>query len=109
MKEIIFVTGNPRKIEEATAVLAKYDTKMEAKSLDINEIQHSDPRQISETKAREAYKKLGKPIVVNDSFWEIPALGGFPGGYMKEVNAWLSAQDFLNLMRDKKRSSHNSP
>ena len=48
-----------------------------------------------------AYEKAGQPVVVNDSSWEIPALGGFPGGYMKDVANWFTAEDFLALMKDK--------
>ena len=44
---------------------------------------------------------MGQPVVVNDSSWEIPALGGFPGGYMKDVANWFTAEDFLALMKDK--------
>lgn len=44
---------------------------------------------------------MDQPVVVNDSSWEIPALGGFPGGYMKDVANWFTAEDFLALMKDK--------
>ena len=39
--------------------------------------------------------------MVNDSSWDIPALGGFPGGYKKDVANWFTAEDFLALMKDK--------
>jgi inosine/xanthosine triphosphate pyrophosphatase family protein len=38
------------------------------------------------------------PVVVSDTAWEIPALGGFPGGYMKDVSIWFKAEDWLSLM-----------
>ena len=100
-KKITFATGNPRKIEEAAAVLKNYDIAVESLQLDIDEIQHHDPLKITEAKARTAYEKVGKPVVVNDSNWEVPALGGFPGGYMKDVANWFTAEDFLALMKDK--------
>ncbi len=100
-KKITFATGNPRKLEEAAAVLKNYDIAVESLQLDIDEIQHHDPLKITEAKARTAYEKVGKPVVVNDSNWEVPALGGFPGGYMKDVVNWFTAEDFLALMKDK--------
>ena len=100
-KKITFATGNPRKLEEAAAVLKNYDIAVESLQLDIDEIQHHDPFKITEAKARTAYEKVGKPVVVNDSNWEVPALGGFPGGYMKDVANWFTAEDFLALMKDK--------
>lgn len=100
-QRITFITGNPRKAEEAMAVLATYDITVEVMALDIDEIQHHDPLEITKAKARAAYQKAKRPIVVNDVSWEIPALNGFPGGYMKDVCRWLSTEDFLALMQDK--------
>ena len=96
-KHINLVTGNPRKIEEATATLSQYDIAVEIIDLDIDEIQHRDPLKITEAKVRTAYEKVGKPVVVNDSNWEVPALGGFPGGYMKDIAHWLTPEDFFGF------------
>ena len=100
-KKIAFITGNPHKLEEAKSVLKDYDITIESLQFDIDEIQHYNPLEITKAKARAAYEKAGYPIVVNDSSWEIPALGGFPGGYMKDVVGWFTAEDFLALMKDK--------
>ena len=101
MKTITFITGNPYKLEEAKSVLKGYGIVVEPLQIDIDEIQHHDPLKITEAKVKSAYKKVGQPVVVNDSSWEIPALGGFPGGYMKDVANWFTAEDFLALMKDK--------
>lgn len=100
-QRIAFVTGNPRKVEEAAAVLSGYGIEVEQLTLAIDEIQHHDPRKITEAKARAAYQAARRPVVVADSSWDIPALGGFPGGYMKDIVAWFRPEDFLALMRDK--------
>lgn len=101
MRSITFVTGNQRKIEEASSVLARYNITVNPVSLAIDEIQHTSPAKITEHKVKAAYEMLGYPLVVNDSSWEIPALNGFPGGYMKDIAQWLTAEDFLRLMQDK--------
>lgn len=67
----------------------------------IDEIQHHDAIKITEAKVRAAHDVLRRPVVVNDSSWEIPALGGFPGGYMKDVASWLQTEDFMALMANK--------
>lgn len=100
-KRITFVTGNPNKITEAKTILADYGIEVAQLALDIDEIQAYDPLKITEAKARAAYKQAGVPVVVNDCSWEIPALQGFPGGYMKDIMQWFTADDFLNLMRNK--------
>lgn len=101
MKTIIFVTSNERKIGEARLACDQYDIKVEQVKLSIDEIQSSDPKIISQHKAQTAYSLLKKPLVVTDTYWNIPALGGFPGGYMKDVANWFKPQDFLNLVKDK--------
>lgn len=101
MKTVTFVTGNERKIQTAKSVLEKYNIDVVGVELDIDEIQHHEPINIGIAKARAAYEELQKPLVVNDSSWSIPALGGFPGGYMKDVMSWLSTDDFMALMKDK--------
>lgn len=98
MNTILFATGNSRKIAEASHTLAAYDIEVEVIKIDIDEIQHFDPAEITKAKARSAYEVTHKPTVVSDTSWEIPALGGFPGGYMKDISAWLDTKDWLALM-----------
>lgn len=101
MKTIIFVTGNANKFYEASKVCAQFDIELLQQKVDIDEIQHHDSIKITEAKVKLAYEKAGVPVVVNDSSWKIPALGGFPGGYMKDITSWLSTSDFMALMADK--------
>ncbi|MDN5835141.1 MAG: hypothetical protein L0H36_00725 [bacterium] len=98
MNKLLFATGNSRKIQEARQTLDVFGIELEPVSVDSDEIQHSDPAEITKAKARAAYSQLGKPVVVSDTSWSIPALGGFPGGYMKDIGAWLQAEDWLALM-----------
>ncbi len=98
MDHILFATGNSRKITEATTTLQPYGIAVEPVTVTIDEIQHEDPAEIAKAKAKAAYAAVGKPVVVSDTSWAIPALGGFPGGYMKDTSAWLDAEDWLALM-----------
>lgn len=101
MKTIAFVTGNDEKMHAAELILRGFGIQVAKTPLDIDEIQHHEPVNIGIAKAKSAYDKLQKPLVINDSSWSIPALGGFPGGYMKDVMSWLSTDDFMALMKDK--------
>ena len=97
---ILFATGNHRKITEATATLAPFGIAVEPVKVAIDEIQHHDPAEITKAKVRAAYAATGHPVVVSDTSWAIPALGGFPGGYMKDVSSWWSADNWLDVMRN---------
>jgi len=102
MKTILFATGNKRKIGEATLGCKLFNIKVKPIKLDIEEIQSHNPRSIARHKAKAAYLLVKKPIVVSDSFWNIPALGGFPGGYMKDIANWFTSKDFINLVKNYK-------
>lgn len=95
---LIFVTGNNRKIKEATDTLSPMGIDFTTQSIDMHEIQSSNSEEIAKAKARSAYETLKSPVVVSDTSWEIPALGGFPGGYMKDVASWWTAEDWLAVM-----------
>lgn len=99
--KIHFVTSNQRKIMDARAACSLFDIEVEPLEFPIDEIQHHDPLQISRHKAQQAYQLAKQPIVINDASWSIPALNGFPGGYMKEVAAWFSPDDFIRLVQGK--------
>jgi len=101
MKTIIFATSNERKLGEARIACYKFNIKVEQIILDIEEIQSDDPIEISANKSEKAYAKIKKPVVVSDTYWFIPSLNGFPGGYMKDVAKWFTSEDFINLVKDK--------
>ncbi len=102
MKTILFATNNERKTGEAQLGCKLFNIKVKQIKLDIEEIQSSNPKDISKHKAKAAYFLVKKPIVVSDSFWNIPALNGFPGGYMKDIANWFTSQDFINLINNHK-------
>ncbi len=98
MSKIIFATSNPDKMQIATSVCSTFDIKVEFVRLDIDEIQGEDAEVIVRDKAKRAYEQLNMPVVVSDDSWDIKALGGFPGAYMKSINYWFKAKDFIRLM-----------
>lgn len=101
LKEIIFVTGNSRKLGEARSSCDLFDIAVKQRPLAIDEIQSHDPSIIALQKAAKAYEILNMPLVVNDAYFSLPALNGFPGGYMKDVAEWFTPEDFISLIRDK--------
>lgn len=98
MKTINFATTNSRKVAEAKAGCERYKIKVNQISLEIDEIQSSDFVAVAENKATQVYQKTNAPVVVTDTAWQIPALNGFPGVYMKEVADWFTSEDFIRLL-----------
>jgi non-canonical purine NTP pyrophosphatase (RdgB/HAM1 family) len=99
---VTFVTGNQRKVRDMQRACTPLGITVKQQQFDIHEIQAHDPAKISEHKINKAFIRAGGvPTVINDDFWAIPTLNGFPGGYMKDVQQWLTDEDFIHLMQDK--------
>lgn len=104
-RKLAFVTGNTRKFTYLKTAFEKQGLGIEQLILDTPEIQAREPHHIALAKAKESYRLARHPVVVNDLFWSITALKGFPGGYAKDVDFWFSPQDFLVLLAQRQDRS----
>ena len=95
---LYFATENKQKLENANVILNPLGIVLQQKILPIVEIQSHSLEEIAQDKAKQAFEKIKKPLVVKDDGWFITALNGFPGSYMKFMNEWLSPDDFLRLI-----------
>jgi XTP/dITP diphosphohydrolase len=100
MIQVLFATGNSSKFDIAKNICEKLHIELVQAVVDIDEIQGEDPEKIISRKAHDTYKALQKPAIVSDDSWSIPGLRGFPGPYMKSVNHWFTAEDFIHLTKD---------
>lgn len=98
MKKIIFATGNKEKIQIARMICAEANIKIIPQTLLLDEIQAEDAETIIKNKVRQAFEKLREPVVVSDDAWDIKALRGFPGPYIKSINTWFIPEDYIRLM-----------
>ncbi|HTH71915.1 MAG TPA: non-canonical purine NTP pyrophosphatase [Candidatus Pristimantibacillus sp.] len=98
---LAFVTGNTHKFHDLQVVLEPFGIEIEQLDLPVDEIQSHDAEKIAIHKAKQAYKLAKRPVVVQDTFWNILALRGFPGAFMRYMVEWLKAEDFLGLMAGK--------
>lgn len=76
----VLVTGNRGKIAEARLALG---ADLEAIELDLPEIQSGDYLEVLRAKADEAWRRLGRPLVVEEAGLDLAALNGFPGPLVK--------------------------
>ncbi|HVX58216.1 MAG TPA: non-canonical purine NTP pyrophosphatase [Candidatus Saccharimonadales bacterium] len=81
MADVTFITGNVKKAE----FLAKYlNHPVDHMKLELDELQSLDLKEIAEHKARQAFDKVNKPILVEDVSFTLEALGGkLPGPFIK--------------------------
>ena len=97
MKSLIYATGNDLKFQLAATAAKDFRVEVIQKPLDIDEIQGEDTEKIARDKTAKAFAQLNQPVITSDDSWSVTALRGFPGPYMKSLNAWLTTDDFLRL------------
>ena len=80
-------------------VFKKHGIDLEQKTIEVDEVQSEDPKYITEQKAKAIYQKVGQPLIISDDNWEITELNGFPGPYMKSVNAWFGFDGWVKISK----------
>jgi non-canonical purine NTP pyrophosphatase (RdgB/HAM1 family) len=95
MAKVIFITGNQGKAD----FLAKFlDYPVDHLKLELDEPQSLDYRKITEHKVREAYKKVQKPVLVEDMGLSYDALGRLPGTLTKWFYSELGLEGMCRLL-----------
>jgi XTP/dITP diphosphohydrolase len=76
LDDLVFVTSNLGKLREAEEVLG---IKLEHRALDLKELQSLSLEEVVRDKARAAHRRLGVPVLVEDTSLELVGMQGFPG------------------------------
>ncbi len=95
---IYFATSNPHKAVEIRNALQKYGVDVKHIELELTEIQADELEKVAEFKAKEAYRLVGHPVMVEDAGLFIHALKGFPGVYSSYVYRTIGNEGVLKLM-----------
>lgn len=80
MKNFVFVSGNLKKAHYLEKFLGQ---KVKHHKLDLTEIQSLNPLKVVEHKAKEAYKILKMPVLIEDTSLKFTAFGELPGTFVK--------------------------
>jgi non-canonical purine NTP pyrophosphatase (RdgB/HAM1 family) len=102
MKKIYFATGNKDKLNEAKEILKEYNIIQI--NVEIPELQGT-PEEVTKEKANIAYKKLKKPIIVDDTGLAFNALNGMPGIYIKHFLHAIKQEGLVKLLKGFKDKS----
>src|SRR3989344_4436565 len=99
---ITFITSNPSKAEQLGRHL---EFPVEHKKLDLAEIQSLDLREIIVHKAKEAYKQVRTPLLVEDTSLIFHALGKLPGPLIKWFLTELDNEGLCKILNGYKDRS----
>lgn len=100
--EYVFVTSNENKLRQARAIL---DLPLPSTSLEVPEIQSLEVKEVITRKAEEAFRMLGKPVLVEDTGLYINSLNGFPGAMVKWVLEAVKNEGICRLLEGSKDRS----
>jgi len=96
---IAYVTNNPNKASESVFILREMGINIEPVLIKIPEIQSDDLTEIAKFRAKEAYRRLKRPVIVEDAGLFINALNGFPGPYSSYVFKTIGIDGVLKIMK----------
>ena len=97
-KIVFFATGNINKFNEARSILRPFGISVGMLRMKGDEIQSDSLKEISQTSAKNAFKRTHLPIFVEDAGLFIDDLNGFPGPYAAYVYKTIHNSGILKLM-----------
>jgi len=102
--DLFFVSSNNHKFLEAKNILGTFGIKLNFFKLNLEEIQSDSLKEIALKKAKDAYSKCRKPIIIEDDGLFIDSLGGFPGPYSSYVFKTIGNKGILNLLKNNRKA-----
>jgi non-canonical purine NTP pyrophosphatase (RdgB/HAM1 family) len=103
--KILFVTGNAGKVREAVALLSPLGIEVVQEKLYIEEIQDKDAVKVSKHKARDAFARLRRPLIVEDTALHIAGLNDYPGAFIKHFMESIGRQGIVDCVKGKDPSA----
>lgn len=100
--EIYFLSSNKYKIDEVTSILNNYNIIPINEK--INEIQSDSIEKIVDDKAIKAFKKIKRPVIVEQTGLLIKNFGNLPGGLTQIFWDALQADKFCNFFSNNETS-----
>ncbi len=101
MRKIIFASTNQSKFNEIFLYLKSFKIEIELVRFETLEIQSNKLEEIAFEKAKDAFDKIGRPLIVEDTGLFIDSLKGFPGPYTSYVLQTIGNQGILDLLLNK--------
>jgi XTP/dITP diphosphohydrolase len=104
---ITFASTNQNKYFEVQLILSTQNISVDFAQTCLVEVQSDSLEEIARQKAKTAFAKLGRPVIVEDDGLFIDSLAGFPGQYSSFVFKTIGNDGILKLLAGSaKRSAY---
>jgi XTP/dITP diphosphohydrolase len=98
MENITFASTNQNKFLEVQSILSTRKISVDFSQISLVEIQSDSLEEIAREKAKTAFTKVGRRVIIEDDGLFIDSLGGFPGQYSSFVFRTLGNDGILKLL-----------
>jgi len=102
--DLFFVSSNNHKFQEAKNILEPLGIKLGFFKSNLEEIQSNSLKEIAFQKAKDAFSKCKRPIIIEDDGLFIESLEGFPGPYSSYVFKTIGNKGILNLLNKNRKA-----
>lgn len=104
-KNLYFVTTSNNKFNEISTWLAQLEpsVKLVQSALDLPEIQSLDLQEVALKKARDAWEKIKRPLIVDDAGLYLEKYPLFPGPLTKFVHQSIGMQGILHVAGENRK------
>ncbi|HEX5457156.1 MAG TPA: RdgB/HAM1 family non-canonical purine NTP pyrophosphatase [Candidatus Nitrosotalea sp.] len=96
--DVLFVSSNKNKFDEAKNITSKFGLKLRFRKLCLQEIQADTLEDVARHKAIQAFSICSRPVIVEDAGLFIKSLNGFPGPYSSFVFDTIGNKGILRLV-----------
>ena len=100
MAELLFVTGNEKKLQEARQILSPHGIDIVGAPFSMVEVQLDSPQEVVLHKARKAFEHFQRRLIVDDTALFFDGYPSFPGSYTKAMVRTLGATGLNKLFEE---------
>jgi len=105
-KNIYYITGNESKFKEAREILKNTGINLLKKDLEIDEIKSLDQEKVIKDKARKAFSKLKKPLIIDDVGIYFKIYNKFPGTFTRYLFEAIGFEGIEKLLMNVNRIAY---
>jgi len=102
--DLYFVSSNNHKYSEAKKILESFGINLGFLKSNLEEIQSNSLENIAMVKARDAFSKFKKPLIIEDDGLFIDSIQGFPGPYSSYIFKTIGNKGILNLLKNNRKA-----
>lgn len=102
--EIYFASSNKHKYQEVKKILNSFGIEIGFFKIELEEIQSNSLKDIATKKAKDAFSKCKKPVIIEDDGLFIESLSGFPGPYSSYTFQTIGNTGILNLLKNNRKA-----